>query len=595
MSAFSITMHRSPSTIAPSCSAVRTAPNRIRQSAPIVTSPATTAFGATYADAAIRGRRPSCSITTPDSVIAPDAPRWTAMRERRCDILVVGGGLGGVAAALAATGRGRSVVMSEPTGWVGGQLTSQAVPPDEHRWIERRGCTASYRRLRDGIRAHYRVHYPLSDRARLLPALNPGACTVSRLGHEPRVALAVLEAMLAPALAEERLALLLRHAPVRANVDGDRVDAVTLAGPEGEVTVWAGWFLDATETGALLPLAGAEHVTGFESRERTSEPHGPPEDQPDNLQPVTVCFALDHHAGEDHTIPRPPGYERLAARFSWVAPDPQTLRPVARRLEPNPVEDALSVGPDFDDPELDKDLWRFRRIAARGLFAPGMYPSDITLVNWPQVDYDDRPVLDGEDAGARTLSLAFLHWMQTEAGFPGLRLRGDVTGEAPDGLAKAPYIREARRLRALRTVAEQDIALDVRGRHGAVRFHDAVGIGHYRIDLHPSTGGDPYIDLACCPFELPLGALVPVRLDNLVAAGKCIGTTHITNGAYRLHPVEWNAGEAAGHLAAFCRERSASPRAVCAQPALLALLQAELDAAGFEREWPEAIRAPARA
>ena len=513
------------------------------------------------------------------------------MRERRCDILVVGGGLGGVAAALAATARGHDVVLSEPTDWIGGQLTSQAVPPDEHRWIERCGCTASYRRLRDGIRAHYRALFPLTERARLLPELNPGACTVSRLGHEPRVALAVLHAMLAPALAAERLHVLLRHAPARADVDGDRVGAVTLAGPEGDVVVAADWVLDASETGALLPLCGAEHVTGFESRERTGEPHAPPRDQPENLQPVTVCFALEHRAGEDHTIPRPPGVRAVRRpRFSWVAPDPQTLRPVARRLVPNPDEDPYAIGPDFDDPDLDKDLWRFRRIAARGLFAPGAYASDITLVNWPQVDYADAPVLDDSDDGARALSRSFLHWMQTEGGWPGLRLRADVVGDTPDGLAKAPYVREARRLRALRTVTEQDIARDVRGRHGAVRFSDSAGIGHYRIDLHPSTGGDPYIDLACCPFQLPLGALVPERVENLLAAGKCIGTTHITNGAYRLHPVEWNAGEAAGHLAAFCRERRVVPRMVCAQPALLAQLQSELDAAGIEREWPEDIR-----
>jgi hypothetical protein len=509
------------------------------------------------------------------------------MGERRCDILVVGGGLGGVAAALAATARGHSVVMTEPTDWIGGQLTSQAVPPDEHRWIERCGCTASYRRLRDGIRAHYRAHFPLTERAQLLPELNPGACTVSRLGHEPRVALAVLHAMLAPAIAADRLQVLLRHAPVRAAVDSDRVDAITFAGPDGDVVVSADWVLDATETGALLPLTGAEHVTGFESRERTGEPHAPPHDQPDNLQPVTVCFALDHLNGEDHTIPRPPEYDRFADRFSWIAPDPQTLEPVPRGLDPNPDEDPFAIGPDFDDPALDRDLWRFRRIAARGLFAPGAYPSDITLVNWPQVDYCDAPVLDGPDDGARALSRSFLHWMQTEGGRPGLRLRGDVVGDTPDGLAKAPYIREARRIRALRTVVEQDIALDVRGRHGAVRFPDSAGIGHYRIDLHPSTGGDPYIDLACCPFQLPLGALVPVRLQNLLAAGKSIGTTHITNGAYRLHPVEWNAGEAAGHLAAHCREQGARAEAVCAAPGRL---QAELDAAGIEREWPEEIR-----
>ena len=39
---------------------------------------------------------------------------------------------------------------------------------------------------------------------------------------------------------------------------------------------------------------------------------------------------------------------------------------------------------------------------------------------------------------------------------------------------------------------------------------------------------------------------LPVRIGNLIAGGKNLGTTHITNGCYRLHPVEWNIGEAAG-------------------------------------------------
>ena len=207
--------------------------------------------------------------------------------ELRVDVLVAGGGLGGVAAALAAAGRGLDVVMSEPTDWIGGQLTSQAVPPDEHTWIEQCGCTATYRALRDGIRAHYRAHFPLTPAARAAPELNPGACTVSRLGHEPKVALAVLRAMLAPL---ERLRILHRHVPVAAEADGDRVTVVTLRDLDeaGETSVTADWFLDATETGALLPLTGTEHVTGFESRERTGEPHAPAVAQPDNLQPVTV-------------------------------------------------------------------------------------------------------------------------------------------------------------------------------------------------------------------------------------------------------------------------------------------------------------------
>ena len=106
---------------------------------------------------------------------------------------------------------------------------------------------------------------------------------------------------------------------------------------------------------------------------------------------------------------------------------------------------------------------------------------------------------------------------------------------------------------------------------------------------HPSTGGRPYVDVACPPFRIPLGALLPVRIDNLLAGAKNIATTHVTNGACRLHPVEWGAGEAAGHLAAFCSARRTLPRAVRADEALLGEFQGELAAAGVELAWPPGV------
>lgn len=117
---------------------------------------------------------------------------------RQPDILVVGGGLGGVAAALAACRAGRTVILTEETDWIGGQLTSQAVPPDEHPWVEQFGVTASYRALREAIRDHYRAWYPLRAEAAAPRDLNPGAGRVSKLCAEPRAALAALEGMLAP-------------------------------------------------------------------------------------------------------------------------------------------------------------------------------------------------------------------------------------------------------------------------------------------------------------------------------------------------------------------------------------------------------------
>ena len=88
--------------------------------------------------------------------------------------------------------------------------------------------------------------------------------------------------------------------------------------------------------------------------------------------------------------------------------------------------------------------------------------------------------------------------------------------------------------------------------HGLRHFEDSVGVGWYPIDIHRAGPEDVGISCRTRPFQIPLGALIPVRVRNLIAAAKNIGTTHITNGCFRLHPVEWNIGEAAGALAAFC-------------------------------------------
>ncbi|MBT4500175.1 MAG: FAD-dependent oxidoreductase, partial [Gemmatimonadetes bacterium] len=125
-----------------------------------------------------------------------------------------------------------------------------------------------------------------------------------------------------------------------------------------------------------------------------------------------------------------------------------------------------------------------------------------------------------------------------------------------------------------------------RGEDRAEPFADSIGLGSYRIDLHPSTGKDNYIDVSSLPFQIPLGSLIPVRVENLLPACKNIGTTHISNGCYRLHPVEWNIGEAAGLLAAFCLERDHAPRQVHEQKELTEDFQQLLRAQGIELEWP---------
>ena len=113
-----------------------------------------------------------------------------------------------------------------------------------------------------------------------------------------------------------------------------------------------------------------------------------------------------------------------------------------------------------------------------------------------------------------------------------------------------------------------------------------MGVGFYRIDLHPSSAGTNYIDIDSLPFRIPLGALIPVRMNNLIAANKNIGTTHITNGCYRLHPVEWNIGESAGSLAAFSIGKKIIPGAVREREDLLNEFQDLIRSQGIETQWP---------
>ena len=243
-------------------------------------------------------------------------------------------------------------------------------------------------------------------------------------------------------------------------------------------------------------------------------------------------------------------------------------------------------------------FWTYRRLIDAAQFADPRLPHDLSMINWPGNDYrggnliDQPPEVQLERLrAAKALSLGFLHWLQTEAprdeggrGYPELKLRPDVMDTA-DGLSKYPYIRESRRIRAVRVVLEQEIAARSQPGARAASMLNSVGVGLYAIDIHPAEGETKLPPEAARPFQIPLSALVPIRLENLLPACKNIGTTHITNGAYRLHPVEWNIGESAGLLAAFALERGIDPRQVVDEPRLTRQFQERLVAEGIPLYW----------
>lgn len=529
----------------------------------------------------------------PAVAVLPVAKDGSA-RDEPCEVLIAGGGTGGVAAALAAARAGRRVALLEETDWLGGQMTAQGVSAlDEHEHIEAFGGTASYYRFRAMLRDCYRSRAGEAGRRR---DFNPGACWVTRLAFEPVVAVGVIEQMLQPHVDAGRLAIHRRMKAVAATAEGDRVTSVIAMGlDDGRLVRFRPELvIDATELGDLLPLCGAEYVVGAETVTQTGEKQAQPvEPKPHCVQSFTYTFACERRSdGESHVIPRPEKYQHY-----------RSSQPYSLRIEVHGGEIYGEASGWLEYRLYDRmpgtkgGLWTYRRLLDCASFA-GSVSHDLTLFNWPGNDYRDRSILDcppHESAralqDAKRVSLGFLHWLQTEApatgerlGAPEIRLRPDVMGTA-DGLCKHPYIRESRRIRARKTIVEQEVSAHYQPGPRAAHFADSVGVGWYPIDIHRSGPDDVGASCRTRPFQIPLGALLPVRVGNLIAGGKNLGTTHITNGCYRLHPVEWNIGEAAGALAAFALEERVAPAAVREQADLLKRFQRRLLGEGVPLAW----------
>ncbi|MBN1540534.1 FAD-dependent oxidoreductase [candidate division KSB1 bacterium] len=488
------------------------------------------------------------------------------MQTYSCDILIAGGGVGGCAAALSALQADASVCLTEECAWIGGQITAQGVSAlDEHEWIESFGATRNYYRFRDAIRSYYKSRYRLGKSTPQDSEFNPGNCWVSRLAFEPRVGLLILHELLQPFLSSEQLRLFTHTRVTRLDRKDDTIRrAVALhQGYKKRIAFHASVFVDATELGDLLPLAGLPYLVGAEAQSETDEPHAPEKAEPESVQSFTFPFIVEFQSRGAFYIPSPRNYARNRRNQPYSLDNPR----------PDGSSQAFSMFQTL--PGTPGSFWNYRRLIDSGQFRASAFPGDLSLINWHSNDYSAASLIDKTPRQkrkiireAKELALGFLFWLQNEAprddggrGYPELLLRKEQMGTA-DGLAQYPYIRESRRIQALRTIREQDISAETQKGARASFFADSCGIGKYWIDVHRTTAGQPGWFIETRPFQIPLGALIPQQPINLIASAKNIGTTHITNGAYRLHPVEWAIGEAAGSLASICSQTSLSPQEI---------------------------------
>lgn len=523
----------------------------------------------------------------------------------KTEALVVGAGAGGVAAAIALVRAGRKVVLTEPTHWVGGQLTSQAVPLDDHAWVdEGLGSTRTYRELREDVRQHFKLYYPLTDEARAKDKIDPGNGW-AHLSAEPAIWEQALRAALDPYIATERLRLLLNTEPTAAVMVEGAVREVSFRTPDGDVKVLPDYVIESSELGDLLPLAGIPHVVGREQggpveRGGTGELHNQwAEPDPECQQAFTVVAALGFARDRPSQPVTTDAYEKYAELYASFGAN----------------------GKDIFDPTRDwpwaeaVNFWQYRRVRYSGhLTDPGL--GEITLLNQPQNDHRDSLLIpasgpnDPEQfkaavSSATEQTIGLVQFFQTayrapgrdKPGVDGLFLVPQAAG-TETGIAAYPYVRESRRIKAVQTIYEWHIGVEDRARtspgaNSAVAFDDSVGTGAGPVDIHPTKAYPSGVFFEAYPFQIPFRALVPRRTTNVLAGGKTLGTTHITNGAYRYHPNEWSVGEAAGHAIAFVLQRGIPLRQLIESEGSWRDFATYLEGHGIKRAWPEELRGEA--
>ena len=523
------------------------------------------------------------------------------------DIVIVGASFGGVAAALAAAESTlKRVALIERSNWIGGQATAQGLTRwdesvDYVAWPITYGSSRSYRALKTAIGSWYRRYTTLARDADPI-YFNPGNIERGQpFAADPHVVQAVMLDLL-EAHHKARLDVLLNTKVVGANVGNGVLEGLTVESVGRKREITAAIFLDATDLGELLPLCNIGWSIGAESKADTGEPGAGNVAVPSYVQPITVPIALERRPdNERHLIERPAIYTDQLTRDQDFAIVSNRNGDIGGLFTCPPPPPGTSTEP----------MWDYRRYIDQRNFNDAGYECDRSTINVGSNDYQyaSIPTKDPETDQhtvdmARAVSIAYVFWLQNQAphdedasilGYPNLMIRKDAFGTT-DGTAPQPYIRESRRIsKPLVRVVESDIAQTNALARAPKNYSDSCGIGYYGMDVHkiylqpPLGPGTPWYGAAASPFQIPLGALIASDIRNVLASCKNIGTTHITSGAYRVHPSEWAVGEAAGTLAAYCVNQGLTPAQVRGDSTHLAALQLMLLQRGVPIFWWEDI------
>lgn len=439
-----------------------------------------------------------------------------AQKKYETDVLVVGGSTGGTAAGIQSARMGVNTIIVEPTTWLGGMLTAAGV-----------SCTDGNDELHSGIWQEFReALYKHYGKRNLFTGW------VSKTCFEPSVGDSIFKAW---AKQEKKLTVLYGWYFDRVLKNANRVTGALFVNKKGEkISINAKLTMDGTDLGDVYANAGEGYDIGMEDKNYSKEAMAPGKNN--IIQDLTWAAVLKDYGKEtDASIPRPANYDSTLF-FCCCTDAPCNGKP-----------------------------WNGN---AQKMLDYGKLSNGKFMLNWPPHGNDyyinviDLRQIDREKAlqPARDKTLGFVYFIQTQLGFKHIGLFNEFDSE--DKLALIPYHREGRRMRGVVRLNVNHLTHPFD--QPEKLYRTGISVGDYPVDHHHAPEKKaPGIDFPPVPsFNVPLGTLVPAKVEGLLACEKGISVSNIVNGSTRLQPCVLLTGQAAGVLAALAITKNKSPRSV---------------------------------
>lgn len=399
------------------------------------------------------------------------------------EVVVVGGGMAGIAAAIAAAREGINVLLIEKNGFLGGMATAALVNPFMPYWRQLDQTTKDY-----STPVCRGIFETIIEQLEKLGGLHKNRQTFNE---------EILKIVLDRMMQEYNIKVLFHTSLIGCDQEDGTIKSIYYANKSGISQCKARYYVDTTGDADLSAMAGCEYQVGT--------------DQDHACQPMTLCARIGN------------------VDFTKFEPSDGDL---FKEIQINRKEVTDFINKKY---RQHKDLGLIHNPREDVLTFPNLIDG---VVHFNSTRILNHSSIDGE-------AFSQAEFEGREQVFELFRfMKENIPGfEKSQLLATAPQIgvRESRRIVGEYTIQADDLMgmhkfhdSIARGNY-SIDIHNPKGTG--TVLKRIPFGGY---------YTIPYRALLPKQMKNLIVAGRPISSTHEAHSAYRVMPICTCIGEGAG-------------------------------------------------